>query len=112
MGLIPFTRENVLRVPNTGGIYTFYDRNGNAIYVGRSSGNVGDMWGDEPHERFRYGLRHRLQSYYQKDDFSEHKTKRALRNEIAFFSYKTISTEKERRYVEGIMKKNMRHNWG
>jgi hypothetical protein len=30
-------------------------------------------------------LRHRLQSYYQQDDFNAHPTKEALRQKIAYF---------------------------
>jgi hypothetical protein len=70
------------------------------------------MWGDEPHERYQYGLKHRLQSYYQDDDYSVHKTKHALRKEIAYFSYNTIPREKDRKYVEKVMKQGMKHNWG
>jgi len=110
--LIPFTKDNIAQVPNCGGIYTFYNAWGSPIYVGRTSGAKGEAWGNRPSERYVYGLRHRLQSYYQKDDFSVHKTKHALRREIQYFTYRPINSEMERRYVEKVMKKGMKHNHG
>ncbi len=64
-----FTKESVAKVENRPGNYYFYGRAGNLLYVGWSS-----------------ILKHRLQSYYQKDSFKAHPTKRALRPRIAFFS--------------------------
>lgn len=64
-----FTKEAVAKVENKPGNYYFYGRTGNLLYVGWSS-----------------ILKHRLQSYYQKDDFSAHPTKRILRARIMYFS--------------------------
>ena len=45
---------------------------------------MGGKWGDNPNGgNYRYGLKHRLQSYKQKDDPKEHPTKVALRPDIA-----------------------------
>lgn len=65
-----WVRNNVLKgkINNRPGMYSFYDRNGRRLYVGHSK-----------------VLRHRLQSYYQGDDFWEHPTKRILRKKIAYF---------------------------
>ena len=60
--------------------------------------------------RFRYGLRHRLQSYYQKDDYSEHPTKESLRNDIEFYKVKEIANKKLRRATEKQWKDGNKHN--
>lgn len=106
--IIPFNPRNVAKVPNDkGGLYKFYDRFMHCIYAGRASGS-------------KYGhLRHRLQSYYQKDVFrgeDGHPTKRALRADIAFFNWAVISNKKQRRSMEKNLKTDwfgrpLRHNW-
>jgi excinuclease UvrABC nuclease subunit len=70
--ILPWERQNVLKgkVPNKPGIYFFYGPQGQLLYTGHAS-----------------KLRHRVQSYYQKDDFGEHKTKPSLRSHIEFFRY-------------------------
>ena len=75
-----FNRENVAKVKNQAGNYYFYGSTGNLLYCG-----------------FSAVLRHRLQSYYQKDDFSEHPTKRPLRPRIRFFSvvYRPVAKAKK-----------------
>ena len=106
-----FNRENVNKESNKGGVYAFYDKNGKRIYAGRASGKVGEPWGDNPNGgRFRYGLRHRLQSYYQKDDYSEHPTKESLRNDIEFYKVKEIANKKLRRATEKQWKDGNKHN--
>jgi len=64
-------------VPNTPINYKFFDYYGKALYVGATK--VG---------------RHRLQSYYQKDDFSAHPTKVQLRKHIHWFQWKLAESKK------------------
>jgi len=87
-----FSREYVSTVENEPGIYVFFDDNMDLIYVGVS--NV---------------LRHRLQSYYQKDDFEVHPTKRALRRRIAYFYHEHMPII-EARILEKEVKEKLRYN--
>lgn len=87
-----FTKENVAQIENRPGIYRFYDKNKKLIYIGRS-----------------HILKHRLQSYYQKDDFDEHKTKAALRDDIAYFNVEYKSIEEARDH-EHRLKDKLKHN--
>ena len=106
-----FNRKNVSQESNKGGVYVFYDKNGNRIYAGRASGNVGEPWGDNPNGgRFRYGLRHRLQSYHQKDDPREHPTKVALRRAIHSYRTQEIANKARRRATEKRLKEGNKHN--
>ncbi len=93
-----FIRENTLKgeVPNKPGIYKFHDKYGNLLYTGHAS-----------------KLRHRIQSYRQKDDYNAHRTKDMLRGRIASFSYKKMPVT-EARKREKTIKKNGRFNfkWG
>lgn len=70
-----FIYNNVMKgkIPNRPGMYKFFDNKGGLLYVGHSK-----------------KLRHRIQSYYQKDVFSEHPTKKTLRNKIHTFTYETM----------------------
>jgi excinuclease UvrABC nuclease subunit len=68
MKITRFSKEEVAKVANEPGIYAFFNRSQGIIYVGTSE-----------------VLRHRLQSYYQQDDFSAHPTKEALREKIVYF---------------------------
>ena len=68
--MIPLNKENIAKVKNQSGYYKIYNSSGTLVYVGWS--NI---------------LRHRLQSYYQKDDFSVNRTKRKLRPEAKYFDY-------------------------
>lgn len=95
----PFTRENVLKLSNKGGLYQYYDKNHKPIYIGRASGNGG-----------KYGLKHRVSSYYQVDDFKEHPTKKALRPKIKFFSTLVVEDKKKRRAMEKELKKGLHGN--
>ena len=79
-------------VPNKPGIYTFYDKNGKLIYVG--------------HAR---KLRHRIQSYTQKDCFKEHPTKRPLRNKISKFKF-VVMPKTKAQVLEKRLKKKARYN--
>jgi len=80
-------------VPNKPGIYKFHDKYGNLLYTGHAS-----------------KLRHRIQSYRQKDDYNAHRTKDMLRGRIASFSYKKMPVT-EARKREKTIKKNGRFNF-
>ena len=92
------SKENLSRVPNSAGNYKLYDKNRKPVYVGTTAGKVGAKWGREEHQRYRYGLRHRLGSYQQKDDYKEHPTKKSLK--AHYFSYKPIRNDNTRRATE------------
>jgi len=81
---VPFNKENVAKVPDATGQYQLFDKNGKLIYVGVS------------HDGKFSGLRHRLQSYYQVDDFKEHPTKK-WRGRIKTFSYKSGGLKQSQR---------------
>ena len=95
---LTFKRENLLKgkVPNKPGVYRFYDKNGKLLYVGVAR-----------------RLRHRVQSYYQKDDHKEHPTKKQLRPKIAKYKY-TVLPLKKAREIEHRSKKRTPFNylWG
>ncbi len=57
---VPFTPENVARIPHKEGHYEFH-HNGELIYVG-VAGGFGDHVGD---------LHHRVQAYQEKDSYSK-----------------------------------------
>lgn len=78
-------------VPNKPGIYVFWDGFGQLLYVGHAS-----------------RLRHRLQSYYQKDGY--HNTKDWLRNLINLFGYR-VMPEMEARQLEKEIKKYAKYNY-
>jgi len=106
-----WNKANVRGESNKGGVYAFYDEEKRRIYAGRASGNVGEPWGPNPNGgRYRYGLRHRLQSYHQKDDAAEHPTKVALRREIAYYYTREIANKQNRRATEKRWKEGNRHN--
>lgn len=92
-----FNKENVATVPDATGVYLFYNSGGTPIYIGRTI------------DRDFSGLRHRLQSYYEKDDFGEHETKKVLRPHIDSFSWKK-TTEPQAREIEMKLKQQMRFN--
>ena len=97
---VTFNKENVSQVPDKTGVYLFYDHNDHPIYIGRTV------------DREYSGLRHRLQSYYEKDDFEEHKTKRKLRQELskgASFRWKA-TTENQAREIEMKLKQGLKYN--
>lgn len=85
-------KSNVSNVKNKPGIYRIYDKKGNPVYVGTSK-----------------ILKHRLQSYYQDDDFSVNKTKRALRPDAKKFTFSYMGITKART-LEKKSKKGLRHN--
>lgn len=85
-----FKRENLFKgqVPNKPGIYKFYDKKGNLLYVG--------------HAR---RLRHRVQSYHQIDCPKEHPTKVKLRPKIYKYEYRVIPKKKAQTLEKRIKKK-------
>ena len=87
-----FDHENIEDILDRAGIYYFYNKQRKKIYIGRSR-----------------ILRHRLFSYLNKDDYTEHPTKKALRNEIFYFSFKYMPIS-EAREKEMSEKKALKHN--
>jgi hypothetical protein len=79
-------------VPNKPGLYRFYDKDGQFLYVGHAK-----------------RLRHRLQSYYQKDCCEAHPTKVALRDKIAYVRI-TVTKESNARRLEKKSKVHAPHN--
>ena len=113
--LSKFNKENIAEEPNTGGVYRFYNKDKKLIYVGRASGKWGTKFQpDVKHSgRYRFGQRHRLQSYYQKDDFGKddgHPTKKALRPKIKYYYTQTVVSKPKRRALEKKLKKGLKHN--
>lgn len=75
----------IATVANKPGLYAFFNSRQSMIYVGTSE-----------------ILRHRLQSYYQQDDFSEHPTKEGLRDKIAYFYVEYMPISKARQLESEI----------
>ena len=67
------------RIPNKSGSYTLYNKYGTPIYIGHSR-----------------RLRHRIQSYHQKDCFRTHPTKARVRRKAVYFSYRQMAIRKAR----------------
>lgn len=86
--------ENIRKgvVPNKPGVYRFYDSNGNLLYVGHA-----------------HRMRHRLQSYYQKDCPCTHPTKVDLRDKIASVRFTLTDVHKARK-IEKSQKHAAPHN--
>lgn len=107
------TKENLKKVPNTAGNYKLYNKERKPLYVGTTAGNVGKKWGKGEDQRYRYGLRHRLGSYQQKDDYKEHPTKKPLqqKGKPQFFSYSPIRSDVKRREQEKRDKQGHRFNF-
>ena len=87
--VLPWRRESVLKdiIPNQPGIYFFYGPGGQLLYTGHAS-----------------RLRHRLQSYYQKDCFDTHKTKPDLRRFISYVRF-DVMPKKQAMKKENEVKK-------
>ena len=106
-----FTKSNVGRESNGGGVYHLYNKRGRRIYTGVTSGNYGAQWGDKPHQRFRYGMKDRLQAKLQQDDFREHPTKKALRQEgIHYYMVNYEQNKARRSALERRYKNGNKHN--
>ena len=93
MTTIRLTLENITPIKNKPGIYIFYNRNNTPVYIGISK-----------------VLKHRILSYIEKDDFKEHRTKRALRKEIYYFEYQYMSLSQARKKEKRI-KDDLKHNY-
>ena len=117
--LYKLNKKNLSRVPNTGGNYQLYNADRQPIYAGTTKGNWGGPY--QSHRpnlgRYRYGLRHRLGSYIQVDDFKEHPTKKALRLGDPkgipgpdYFLYDSHRSDRKRRVQEKKWKKGLKHN--
>ncbi len=102
------TKDNLAKVPNSAGNYKLYNKNKRPVYVGTTKGGIGAKWGKEEHQRYKYGLRHRLGSYQQEDDYEEHPTKKSLN--ARYFKFTKIANDKKRREAEKKEKQGMRHN--
>ena len=75
-----FNPNEVAKIQNKSGFYTLYDRNKKPIYYGTSK-----------------VIKHRLQSFYQRDDFKVNKTKKVLRGKIKYFEVRYLPIEKARK---------------
>ena len=93
--ILPWERQNVLKgkVPNKPGIYFFYGPQGQLLYTGHAS-----------------KLRHRVQSYYQEDDFNVHKSKPLLRDHIEFYRFDVMPKQQAMK-KEKQVKKNALFNY-
>jgi excinuclease UvrABC nuclease subunit len=89
----PLSRQALKKVGNRPGNYVLYDAQGRPIYVGHSR-----------------KLRHRLQSYIERDDFKAHPTKRPLRRHAAFFRVRYRPVHRARR-IEKRMKRRLPFNF-
>ena len=107
------TKENLAKVPNTAGNYKLYNKDRKPLYVGTTAGNFGAKWGKGEDQRYRYGLRHRLGSYQQKDDYKEHPTKKSLheKGKPQYFSYNPIRNDVKRREQEKRDKQGHKYNF-
>ena len=85
-------KKNIALVKNITGWYKIYNKNGKLEYVGISE-----------------QLRHRLQSYYQKDDFSVNRTKKALRPHAQYYTVK-YTTLAQAKKIEKSIKGKTPHN--
>ena len=81
-------KKNISKIKNKSGIYKLYGTSKNPIYIGTSK-----------------ILKHRLQSYYQKDDFTVNKTKKKLRKYIKSYSIQYKPITKARKSEKRIKKK-------
>ena len=94
--IMPWRREFTLKefVPNVPGVYEFLDSRKSLLYVGHSK-----------------VLRHRIQSYMQKDCFPEHPTKRPLRKRIKYFRYAVTGSVDRARSFEKRKKGSAKLNF-
>jgi excinuclease UvrABC nuclease subunit len=95
MQKIPLNKDGIDQVENTPGIYRIYSsrRSREPVYVGSSK-----------------VMKHRLQSYYQKDDYSVNRTKRPLRPHANFVTYDHTTIAKARK-IEKSEKKKTKYNF-
>lgn len=98
-----FNSKNIANVPKKSGVYEFYSNEGKLLYVGVA-------------KKGKYAnLRHRLESYNEKDDFFTHPTKKQLRKHIQKFSYEVTPISQAKRIEKankGSTEFNKDHNIG
>ena len=85
-------KANIAKEPNKAGIYRIYNAKRQLEYVGISR-----------------IMRHRLQSYYQVDDYSVNTTKKALRPHAVYYDVRYMPIDQARR-LEMIEKRKGVHN--
>ena len=92
--MLRWNRINTLKqvIPSNPGIYKFYDKNRDLLYVGHAK-----------------NLRHRVQSYREDHDFHTHPTKAPLRPRIAYYVYQVMPLQKAR-IVEKEIKRKAPYN--
>ena len=80
---LKFNQKNTLKgkIPNKPGIYFLFNDKDELLYTGHAS-----------------RLRHRVQSYNQKDDFNAHPTKPHLRGKIDEYAYCVMPEKRARRF--------------
>lgn len=92
-----FNKSNIKKIPKKSGVYELFSKDGNLLYVGVA-------------KKRKYGnLRHRIESYKEKDSFSAHPTKKELRPKIEKFSYEVIPISQARQ-IEKTTKDNTEFN--
>lgn len=93
MNKVKISKDGLKNVKPKAGIYRIYPCNGKKpVYIGTSK-----------------NMRHRLQSYYQKDDFSVNRTKEDLRPKACKVTYKYLNINQARN-IEKKEKSNYKHN--
>ncbi len=93
MKLQRLDKYNIAKIKDKSGLYQIHTCTGKRpIYVGVSK-----------------VLKHRLQSYYQQDDFNAHQTKEPLRQHACKFTYKYMPISQARK-LEMKIKKNHKFN--
>lgn len=98
-----FISKNIAVVPKESGAYELYSNDGQLLYVGVAT-------------KGKYAnLRHRIESYKEKDDFTQHPTKKELRPKVKEFSYAIVPISQARRIEradKGNTEFNKDHNIG
>lgn len=89
--------KNTFEIPRVSGVYRLYGENGKKLYIGTAKrGEAGN-------------LRHRIQSYRQKDNFhgeAGHPEKKQLRKKIVKFDFAKMPIEDARKF-----EKERKHNF-
>jgi excinuclease UvrABC nuclease subunit len=85
-------KDNTSELKNNPGLYYLHNCEGKKVYVGTSK-----------------IIKHRLQSYHEKDDFSVNRTKKKLRENLCFFDVQYMNIKKARN-IEKQKKTNLDHN--
>ena len=98
-----FNRSSIKKVPRKSGVYELFSKDNKLLYVGVS-------------KKAKYGnLRHRIESYREKDSSSAHPTKKQLRQKVSKFEYEAVPISQARKIekqIKGITPFNKDHNIG